>query len=218
MENSILSFLKQLAKNNNREWFSAHKDLYEKAKQEFITIVCLVHKEISVFDEDIRMINPQECIFRIYRDVRFSSDKSPYKTNMGAYLNKNGKKTHNAGYYFHIEPGNCFFAGGIYMPPSDLLKSLRQEVYYNFDEFKKIISEKTFRKYFNDVSGENLQRIPAGYPKDFSGEKYLKLKDYLVMHSYNPSEFSDKEIIVHAAKVFKAMKPLNDFLNRATAI
>lgn len=217
MVNIFIEFLEELSKNNNREWFAENKQKYEAAKNAFLKIITSVHAAISVFDAEIRGIKPQDCMFRIYRDVRFSKDKSPYKTNFGAYFNKNGKKIHNAGYYFHMEPGNCFLSGGIYMPPPPLLKSLRQEVYYNFDEFKKIVNAKKFKDFFGDVTGDKLQRLPPEFSKDFAGAEYLKLKDYYVIHNYNPFEFNEKELVNYAFRVFKEVKPLNDFLNRAVS-
>jgi len=217
MINTIVTFLKDLSVNNNREWFAENKFRYEASRSAFISLVTSLHKEISVFDENIRILDPKECIFRIFRDVRFSKDKSPYKTNFGAYMNLNGKKVNNGGYYFHLEPGNSFLCGGIYMPQPSVLKLLRQDVYYNFDEFNRIISEKKFKDYFGDVSGSKLQRLPPEFPKEFRGAEYLKLKDYLAMHPYDPEQFNEKELIAYVAKVFRAMKPLNDFLNRAVS-
>ncbi|HOV11523.1 MAG TPA: DUF2461 domain-containing protein [Bacteroidales bacterium] len=215
MITTIIAFLEDLSANNNREWFENHKSAYEKALADFFNIIANLHKEISVFDEGVRMLNPKDCIFRIYRDMRFSKDKSPYKTNFGAYMNLYGKKVNNAGYYFHLEPGNCFLCGGVYMPPAPMLKLLRNEVYYNFDEFRKIIDEKNFRKLFGEVSGDTLQKVPAGFPRDFEGAGYLRLKDFLALHRYDPLLLDEKELVPYVVKVFKAMKPLNDFLNRA---
>lgn len=215
MSTIIENFLKELSKNNNREWFTANKIKYETAKNEFIKLITLIHKEISSFDNDIRPLDPRQCMFRIYRDVRFSKDKSPYKTNFGAFFNKHGKKIQAAGYYFHVEPGNCFLSGGMYMPPADILKPVRQEVFYNFDEFKKIISDKKFITLFLEIQGDSLQKVPIGFPKDFTGAEYLKYKDYYVMHPFRFLDYSEKALVDHAATVYKTMKPLIDFLNRA---
>ncbi len=211
----IISFLKQLSENNNREWFSENKEKYEASKDAFVDLITFLHKEIAVFDDDIRMLKPRECMFRIYRDVRFSKDKSPYKTNFGAYFNKSGKKVQNAGYYFHIEPDNCFLSGGIYMPPPPLIKTIRQEIFYNYDELKKIISVKKFKEYFGDITGDRLKKLPPEFPKDFAGAEYLKLKDFYVLHYYNPDNYKESELIKYATGVYREMKPLNDFLNRA---
>jgi len=218
MIKNCIDFLELLSKNNNREWFAANKKLYESAKADFEKITLRFIKEIGEFDPGVRNLTPRDCIFRIFRDVRFSKDKSPYKTNFGAAFNASGKKVHNAGYYFHLEPGGCFLGGGIYMPEPDTLKMIRQEIYYNFDEFEKIIQEKDFVKYYKGIDGSSLSLAPKGYPKDFKGIEILKFKDYTALHTYDPGKFTEEELFKHSIKVLKALKPLNDFLNRAVSV
>lgn len=216
MIHNCLKFLEKLEKNNNREWFAQNKNIYESARSEFELFVVRLIAEIGRFDADIMNLLPKDCIFKIYRDVRFSKDKSPYKINMGASFNKSGKKIHEAGYYFHLEPSRSFIAGGLYMPLPDALKKIRQEIYYNYSEFLSIISNKHFIKTFKSIEGNRLTLPPKGYSKDFAGIEYLKYKDYTVMHYINPSEFNnDEDLIKYIAHVFKTMKPLIDFLNRA---
>ncbi len=218
MIRNCLNFLQQLAENNNREWFATNKKLYESAKSDFEKITAGLIKEIGAFDPDIRNLTPRDCIFRIFRDVRFSKDKAPYKTNFGASFNKSGKKVHSAGYYLHLDPTGSFMGGGIYMPEPDLLKMIRQEIFYNFSEFKAIISEKEFVKYYKTVEGSSALTLPPkGYPKDFEGIEYLKFKDYIGMHSFDPMKFDEAKLFEHSIAVFKALKPLNDFLNRAVS-
>ena len=135
---NILLFLNELKNNNNRDWFHANKPKYNEAKVEFENYINNLIPEIGKFDNEIKHLEAKECIFRIFRDVRFSKDKSPYKPNFGAYIVKGGKKSGNAGYYLHIEPENSFLGGGIYMPPSNILKAIRIEIYENIDEFKSI--------------------------------------------------------------------------------
>jgi uncharacterized protein (TIGR02453 family) len=218
MIQNCLNFLQQLTENNTREWFAANKKQYDSAKADFEKITARFIKEIGEFDPDIRSLTPRDCIFRIYRDVRFSKDKAPYKTNFGASFNKSGKKIHNAGYYIHLDPSGCFLGGGIYMPEPDMLKNIRQEIYYNFDEFEKIVLQKDFVKYFNTIEGSSLSLPPKGYPKDFKGIEYLKFKDYTAMHQFDPGKFDENQIFEYGKTVFKAMKPLNDFLNRAVTV
>lgn len=215
MIQNCFHFLQQLSENNNREWFAANKKLYESAKADFEKITTRFIKEIGEFDSDVQSLTPRDCIFRIFRDVRFSKDKLPYKTNFGASFNKSGKKVHNAGYYFHLDPSESFLGGGIYMPEPDTLKMIRQEIYYNYDEFEKIVNEKEFVKYYKGIDGSRLSLPPKGYPKDFKGIETLKFKDYTAIHSFDPAKFSDEELIKHSIKVLKALKPLNNFLNRA---
>lgn len=218
MIRNCIEFLQQLTANNNREWFAQNKKRYESAKTDFEKIAERFIKEIGEFDAGVRNLSPKECIFRIYRDVRFSKDKSPYKTNFGAAFNASGRKVHNSGYYFHLQPGESFMGGGVYMPQPDTLKNIRQEIFYNLDEFEKIITDKEFVKYYKTLDGSKLSLPPKGYQKDFKGIEYLKFKDYLGMHSFDPLKFEEERLFDHSIKVFKALKPLNDFLNRAVLV
>jgi uncharacterized protein (TIGR02453 family) len=217
MIQNCLNFLQQLTENNTREWFAANKKQYDSAKADFEKITARFIKEIGEFDPDIRSLTPRDCIFRIFRDVRFSKDKAPYKTNFGASFNKSGKKIHNAGYYIHLDPSGCFLGGGIYMPEPDMLKNIRQEIYYNYEEFEKIVSEKDFVKYYKGIDGSRLSLPPKGYPKDFKGVETLKFKDYTALHSFDPAKFEEEKFFQHSSKVLQALKPLNDFLNRAVS-
>ncbi|MEI6765987.1 MAG: DUF2461 domain-containing protein [Bacteroidota bacterium] len=214
MVKDILDFLKKLAANNNREWFQLNKSKYEAAKTEVDVIVAELLKEISVFDSDIKFTTPKDCVFRIYKDVRFSHDKTPYKTNMGAIIRKGGRGGPNyAGYYLHFEPGGCFLAGGIWMPEAPLLKAIRSEILYNTDVYLKLINDKQFKKYFGEIDGEKLVNAPKDFPKDFEHIELLKLKSYNMMHFYDPSAMTQKELVKYVVKMFKLMKPYNDFLN-----
>ena len=188
LQYSTLKFIKDLKKNNNKPWFDTNRKKYEAAK---------------------------DCIFRINRDIRFSKDKSPYKTNMGAYINPGGKKINTPGYYFHCEPGGSFAAGGLYVPEPAVLAKVRQEIDYSFDEWKKIINDKTFKKYFTKVDGiEVLSRPPKGYTVDNPAIEFLKMKSYIVSRPLADTELTDKKLLKEVAKTFDAMKPMIDFLNK----
>ena len=150
----IPGFLGELRKNNNREWFQANRKWYEQCRSEFEFFVTLLINEIGKFDRSIGALKASDCLFRIYRDIRFSPDKTPYKTNFGAYIAKGGRKSEFAGYYFHIEPGNCMLAGGIYMPSKEILKAIREEIYHNTEDFLAIIHNKDFQKVFLEISGD----------------------------------------------------------------
>jgi uncharacterized protein (TIGR02453 family) len=146
-----LNFLKKLAKNNNKEWFDKNRPTYEEVKLEVKSLVKEVVEAIAEFDTSIANLEPKDCMFRINRDVRFSKNKSPYKTNMGFMIAPGGKKSLKSCYYVHIEPGNCFLAGGIHMPSPEQLKAIRQEIDYNGDALKNIFKSKPFKKYFSKV-------------------------------------------------------------------
>ncbi|OFX24406.1 MAG: hypothetical protein A2033_03745 [Bacteroidetes bacterium GWA2_31_9] len=206
-------FLSGLKANNDKIWFTENKPQYEKLKSDFEKIVSELINEVSIFEPKVSILKPKDCVFRIYKDVRFSKDKLPYKTNMGAFFVPGGKKSGMAGYYIHIEPGACFLGGGIYMPQPPILKNIRDEVYYNYEEFLKVISEKNFVKYFKTISGSKTTLIPKGFPKDFAGADYLKFKDFTVLHEVKDNFLTDKSALKNTIEIFKAMKPFNDFLN-----
>jgi uncharacterized protein (TIGR02453 family) len=212
---TILKFLNNLEANNNREWFIENKGLYDTAKKEFEMFLNRVITGIQTFDDEIGSITAKDCIFRIYRDIRFSKDKTPYKTNFGGFISKGGRKSGYAGYYLHIEPSRSFLAGGSYMPPNDLLKKMRQEIYYNADEFKKIINSKNFVKTFGSLEGEKLSRPPKDFPADFKDIELLKYKSYVVLHPVDDKTLLESNFIKTALEVFSRLKPLNHFLNRA---
>ncbi|MBN2612269.1 MAG: DUF2461 domain-containing protein [Bacteroidales bacterium] len=215
ISSDILNYLKKLSKNNNKEWFHANKPMYEKVRKEFEFTVQLLVIEIGKFDKTISGLTAKDCVFRIFRDVRFSSDKTPYKTNFGAFMAPGGRKSGRAGYYLHVEPGNYFLAGGIYMPPSDILKKVRYEIFHNLDEFEEIIHHAGFKKYFGQIWGNRLSAAPRGFPKDFKGIDYLKYKDYNMVHELNEATITGEGFIGYAAEVFRAMLPLNRFINQA---
>jgi len=213
----MLKFLKNIKKNNNKPWFDSNRKSSETAKADYIILVDAVIAATAKFDISVASMIAKDCIFRINRDVRFSKDKSPYKTNMGAFINPGGKKVNTPGYYFHCEPGQSFAAGGSYMPePSDLAK-IRQEIDYNFDEWKKITDNKTFKKYFTKgVEGiDVLSRPPKGYAEDNPAIAYLKMKSFIVSRPLSDADLTDKNLVKEIAKTFEAMKPMIDFLNHA---
>ncbi|MEI6883158.1 MAG: DUF2461 domain-containing protein [Bacteroidota bacterium] len=212
----ILDFLSKLKENNNREWFQANKKFYEEAKSELETFVDDLIPRMAAFEPSLKYVTAKECMFRIFRDVRFSKDKVPYKTNMGAWITKGGRKSPGPGYYLHIQPGESMLAGGVYMPEPDKLKKIRQEVYYNAEEFKSILNEKTAQKYFNGLSDWDKQKLaPRDFPKDFPDIDLLKYRHYTITHMLDDKQVVKLDFSKIVIKVFGLMKPLNDFLERA---
>lgn len=213
MQSSTLQFLRTLEKNNNREWFNENKTTYQEAQQDVVSFVEKLIEEMVVFDEEIGKADAKKSLFRIYRDTRFSKDKSPYKTNFGASLGM-GKGSQKAGYYLHIEPGKSFLAGGIYMPESSVLKEIRKEISAFGEEFLKIVEKDEFRNYFRGLSVEDkLKKVPQGFEKDDKMAEFLKLKHYIVTHPVSDEQLLNENAAKEFAKIYKAMKPLNDFLN-----
>ena len=214
METSF-KFLKQLSKNNNKEWFDINRKTYEVCKVEFETIIKILLDKSLVFDKQLAGLEAKKCLFRINKDVRFSKDKSPYKLNMGASINPGGKKSMIPGYYIHIEPGKSFLAGGSYQPMPEMLAAIRQEIDYNSAEFKKIISAKDFKLYFKELSQEDkLKTAPKGYEKTHPDIALLQLKHFITVHPLSDEDVLNKNFPTYAAKVFKAMLPLNLFLRK----
>lgn len=212
MQSSTLQFLRNLEKNNNREWFNENKTLYQEAQQDVISFVEKLIEEMADFDEEMGKLEAKKSVFRIYRDTRFSKDKTPYKTNFGAGLGM-GKGNKISGYYLHIEPGKSFLAGGVYKPEPTVLKTIRQEISAFGDEFKAILEQDEFRNYFRGLSVEDkLKKVPQGFEKDDKMAEYLKLKHFIVTHPVSDEQLLSENAVKEFTKIFKAMKPLNDFL------
>lgn len=212
MQSSTLQFLRNLEKNNNREWFNENKTLYQEAQQDVISFVEKLIEEMADFDEEMGKLEAKKSVFRIYRDTRFSKDKTPYKTNFGAGLGM-GKGNKISGYYLHIEPGKSFLAGGVYKPEPSVLKTIRQEISAFGDEFKAILEQDEFRNYFRGLSVEDkLKKVPQGFEKDDKMAEYLKLKHFIVTHPVSDEQLLSENAVKEFTKIFKAMKPLNDFL------
>jgi uncharacterized protein (TIGR02453 family) len=215
MKADILNFLKDLKDNNNREWFQANRHRYDDARLTFESFVNELIPMIRTIDPLIDMITAKDCVFRIYRDVRFSADKSPYKPNMGAYIARGGKNSTMAGYYVHVEPGASFLAGGLYMPQADILKKIREEIFYQPAEFKKIILSKDFVKCFGQIDDPaKMKNPPKGYSKDFPDIDLLKFRSYAVMHHATDELILKDGYPLYALEVFKILFPLNNYFNR----
>ena len=215
---STLKFLKDLKKNNNKPWFEAHRKDYEAAKKDFEQFIQSVIDMYGKKDKTISHLKAKDCMFRINRDVRFSKDKSPYKSNMGAYINRGGKKSLYGGYYFHCEPGHAFAGGGIWMPMPPELAKVRQEIDYNFAAFKKIIGSKKFKAVYNDVSRDPeyvLSRVPKGYEADNPAAEYLKLKSVVATAKISDAELNSKDLVKKITTAFEALHPLLEFVNHS---
>jgi len=211
----ILDFLKELKANNNREWFNTHKDSYLKAKSIFEELVTKLILKLGEFDEEVKYLTPAECIYRIYRDVRFSPDKSPYKTYFGAYIAPHGgRKSILGGYYIHLESEHSMLGGGIYCPEPDALKKIRSSIFENYDELEEILNNPQFISVFGKMdSDERLKKAPAGFPADFKGIEYLKFKHFLASHFLSDSDVLKEDMTIYAPEVFKVLRPFNQFFN-----
>lgn len=217
IEKSTLQFLTDLKKNNTKEWFDANRKRYEAAKEDVQNITQKLITSIGKHDEDIAALQVKECNFRINRDVRFSKNKAPYKSNISAIFSKGGKKADTAGFYMHIEPGAAFVAAGYWSPEAKKLASIRQEIDYNLDEFKKILNSKKFKETFAEglSKEDSLQRPPKGYDDENPAVEFLKLKSFIVTKKLTDADLMDKNFENKIVTIFAAVKPFLDFLNTA---
>lgn len=214
IKKSTLLFLSDLKVNNDRNWFAENRKRYEDAKSNYENFVQEILNEIVRFDPIFRGLESKSCIFRINRDTRFSHDKSVYKTNFGAFMVRGGKKNGDKfpGYYFHIEPGSSFVAGGAYIPPAPWLNAIRERIDGDAERLLKIVNGKDFRRYFSGLEGEKLRTAPKGYPRDHPHIELLKMKSYLAEMAIPDKVITSDECFDLVVGAFRAMKPLNDFL------
>ncbi|GAB3921140.1 DUF2461 domain-containing protein [Larkinella terrae] len=213
-----IRFLSSLRSNNNKQWFDQNRPAYEAARADFLSLVERTLVGLEQTDREIAasQLQPKSCVFRINRDVRFSTDKSPYKTNFGAWFNAGGKNSRSAGYYLNVEPGNAFVAGGMYMPDTDVLAAIRQEIDYNLPAFESILTQPAFRSYFSGLNRETaLQRPPKGYDVNNPGIEYLKLKSFTVSHSIPDSMLTTPGLSTTVQAAFASLQPLVKYLNRS---
>jgi uncharacterized protein (TIGR02453 family) len=214
----ILSFLRNITVNNNRTWFQEHHDEYLAAKEEFEAYVANAIVRIAEFDPSIAHITVKDATYRFYRDTRFSPDKSPYKRHLGAYIAAHGKKAFHGGYYIHLEPDNCMLACGCYYLPTNILTACRNEIMANVEEWLGRVENPRFTQFFSPANGggfglEHLKTCPAGFPRDFEHIKYLRMKDYCCWHNVDEHFFDSEDSLEKMAEVFKAAKPMMDFVN-----
>jgi uncharacterized protein (TIGR02453 family) len=211
----VLRFLSELKENNNKEWFDQNRERYQESRKKVMFLSELINHEIARFDPEIGILDPKDCVFRIFRDVRFSGDKTPYKTNMGSFIAKGGRKSISAGYYIHIEPGASFVGGGSYCPPADALKAIRTEIFDHPEEFKSLISSKSFRQIYPEMYDDKLKTAPKGFPKDFQEIDLLKYKSFAFTSRIKDSVLVSENYIERIVLALKELDPVNRFLNEA---
>ncbi len=210
-----LSFLRRIAQNNNREWFHAHRELYDEARAAFESMVADLIPQLAQVDEAVGRLTVKDCTYRFYRDTRFSVDKSPYKQHFGAYLAPHGKKALQGGYYLHLEPDNCMLAGGAYCLPTKVLRAVRRSIVDELEEFRGIVETPDFQAYFPVIGMEHLRTLPQGFPKDFPFPQYLRPKDYSCSHNVPDTFFAKACWLDKSVRIFSIMKPFLDFVNYA---
>lgn len=211
----VLNFLSELKENNNKEWFDQNRNRYEVSRKKILFLTELIVHEIAQFDPEIGIQDPKNCVFRIFRDVRFATDKTPYKTNMGSFIAKGGRKSISAGYYIHIEPGASFVGGGSYCPPADALKAFRTEIFDHPDDFKELIYKDSFKKLYPEMYDDKLKTAPKGFPKDFPDVDLLKYKSYAFTSRMDDSVVIGEGYVGKIVSAMKELYPVNRFLNTA---
>lgn len=216
---NMLAFLYDLKQNNNRDWFQNNKQRYDVFKKSYHHLITEILENMISFEPTLSSREPKDCAFRINRDIRFSKDKSPYKTNLGIWIQEGDKKAPLAGYYIHIEENNCFIGGGLYQPLPEELQKIRKEIAYFYHDLEEIIQTETFKKYYGNLNNNPnmaLKNPPKGYEKNHPALPYLKLKSFTATHIFdwnliNTTDFVPKIIIPSLI----ALKPFLNFLNRA---
>lgn len=215
MDNQYLKFLETLSQNNNKTWMDANRDWYLKIKERLLADVEVILQAVTQWEPLLSGFKAKDCVFRQNRDVRFSANKDPYKTNLAAYFSVGGKKSSGPGYYLHIQPGQSFIAGGIWMPPADVLKKIRQEIDYSGKELQSILEEPEFKKTFGGLQGDTLKTSPKGYEADHPFIELLRFKSFIVSTPLKDKLITDGSFRDHSIEVFRQMKPFHDFLNKA---
>ncbi len=218
LQQSTFDFLVRLKDNNNKEWFAENKKTYALAKDNYYQLANEILTECQKFDESLSDLTHKDCVFRINRDIRFSADKSPYKTNIGIVLSPGGKKAASASYYLHIEPGASFIGGGLWMPPSDILLKVRKEISWFYDELKAIISHSDLTQYYSSFDSNmahKLTRAPKGFSEDDPAIDLLKLKSFVFTAPIPDKIILTDDFINVAVEHFKSIRPALDFINRA---
>ncbi|TRX39185.1 DUF2461 domain-containing protein [Flavobacterium restrictum] len=218
LSENTLQFLDDLKANNNREWFLENKKRYEAFKKDYQQLVADLLDVMKPLDPTLEMLEVKNCTFRINRDIRFSKDKTPYKSHFGVWLSSGGKGTNRSGYYIHVERGASFIAGGLYCPEAPDLKKMRKEIAYFYDDLEAILAAPKFQKEFVDFDRNEsnlLKNPPRGYEKDHPAIDFLKLKSFETSQKIEIESLTKKDFVGQISQKLILLKPLNDFINRA---
>jgi len=213
-----LLFLEDLIANNNTDWMHANKKRYENYKKDYYNFIASLLAEMKPLDKTLEPLEVKNCTFRINRDIRFSKDKSPYKTNMGVWFTQNKFRKNSPGYYVHFEKGNSFIAGGVWCPEPEELKKIRKEIAYFHEDLEAIVEDKNFKKEFSTLTSDEsntLKKAPKDFDPNHPAIAFLKLKSFTASTKIDDTLFTNDNFSKIVAQKLIALKPLNDFLNRA---
>ena len=218
--NDIIEFLRELNEHNERSWFAANKSRYEQAKKQFESLTQKLIMSISQFDPTVSNLTARDCTFRIYRDIRFSNDIRPYKTHMGAYICRGGKKSGYSGYYFHVGTGLAdgyphahMLAIGDYICEPQVLKTLREDICYGDGDFDAAV--KSASPLLRLETTSQLKRVPKGFPADSPWEAYLRLRNFCLYYEPDNRFMLESDMVERTTEIFKSGKPMIDYVNRA---
>ena len=218
LSKEALQFFEDLVANNNTEWMHANKKRYENFKKDYHQYIASVLAEMKPLDRTLEPLEIKNCTFRINRDIRFSKDKSPYKTNIGIWFTQNKNSKNSPGYYIHYEKGKSFIAGGVWCPEPEELKKIRKEIEFFHDDLEKIVADKSFKKEFQELTRDDtnsLKNAPKGFDPNHPAIEFLKLKSYTASQKVDDKIFTEPDFSKKIAQKLIALKPMNDFLKRA---
>jgi len=218
LSKDTLDFLADLKANNNRDWFLDNKKRYEIVKKDYHQLVAALLEALKPLDPALEMLEVKHCTFRINRDVRFSKDKSPYKTNLGIWISGGAKHTEASGYYLHIENGGCFVGGGLYCPQPDQLQKIRKEIHFFYDDLVQILEDKKFQSIYQNLNRDEattLKNPPKGYDKEDPAIEFLKLKSFTATQKFDTKLVTQKDFVATIVEKMIVLKPFNDFIDRA---
>jgi uncharacterized protein (TIGR02453 family) len=218
LQKESLQFLEDLKTNNNRDWFLTNKKRYDQFKKDYQQLVADLLDVMKPLDSSLELLEVKNCTFRINRDIRFSKDKSPYKSHLGIWISSGSKSQSRSGYYINLEKGASFIAGGFYAPMADDLKKVRKEIAFFYDDLESILKEKEFKKEFGGFDRNEkytLKNPPRGYDKDHPAIELLKLKSFEASSKIDVEAANRQDFVTIISKKLILLKPLNDFINRA---
>ncbi|MCM1042482.1 MAG: DUF2461 domain-containing protein [Bacteroides sp.] len=211
----VLDFLKRLSENNDRDWFNAHKDEYLQAKAKVETFVAWVLAGMQKFDRELALVDPRKCMYRIYRDIRFSNDKRPYKDYMGIFISKEGRHGSCSGYYIHLQPGQSFCGAGVYGLPPEKQKKVRDGIYFQSQALRNILQAPHMKKVYGGTMDESarMKVAPKGYDRDFPDMDLLKFRYYFVSRHLTDRQVSAPDFAAAVLENMRVAYPFNKFLN-----
>jgi len=218
LSKDTLQFLADLKANNNRDWFLENKKRYETVKKDYHQLIASLLEALKPLDPSLEMLEVKDCTFRINRDVRFSKDKSPYKTNLGIWISSGAKHTEASGYYLHIENETCFVGGGLYCPQPDQLQKIRKEIHFFYDDLQEILNDPTFQSTYQNLNRDEnstLKNPPKGYDKEDPAVEFLKLKSFTATQKFDSKLVTQKDFVPMIVEKMIALKPFNNFIDRA---